>query len=418
MRRKKLQLLRDAANLQNFEEASERAAQRERGEYVDDSKSEDSGPAWIDDRRPMYQIKGVGLAVVQASNASSSSSSVVSNLPPGAGSLGMVEAEAEAILDQLFASSEGETSKGKKRKRDEESASTADHAPPRRPGPQLEDMQFGQAPYGGDVPAGISIRHIDCQTYYDNEVTRMEEAAESQASSSLGGTSGQAVEQDARQRGRKKGASKHSQHDHGEEEDADWFYLDYGSPNPASLGQSNGGGSRKKIKIERSTDRGSADSLNREGDRPSSSECGCAGGWVDPECMQHDADVYWNPTPSLHDTSDTWKRLMRGVPPCAIGLMQKFSATEVLWSDLKTSMGLLWKGVALDPEQMVPALMYFVGVVESVESVNDGEEPGRIVKVHAMGPLEGDTQKIWADYEIQKISWTEQDHPSQFWHIY
>uniref|UniRef100_V5ENR6 Uncharacterized protein n=1 Tax=Kalmanozyma brasiliensis (strain GHG001) TaxID=1365824 RepID=V5ENR6_KALBG len=436
MRRKKLQLLRDAGNLQSFEEASKRAAQRERGEHVDDSEGENSSPAWIDDRRPMYQIKGVGIAVVQASNASSSSPTVVSSLPPGAGSLGMAEAEAEAILDQVFGSSESEASKGKKRKRDERLESTADHAPPRRPGPRLEDMQAGQAPYGGDVPAGVSIRHIDCQTYYDDEVAKLETGAEADTGPSLrpDDEREEANASDARQQGKGEGkgqARRSQQKDEGNSQD-EVLHLDYGSPDKPDEEQSDQAAPRKRMRTASSEEIAqegcSCAYVRRSSDEENSDSEALASSYRysdDPfksDPPDHWAHVYEGPfvaftvpkypTSGPIDPSITWKRIFRGIEPYTIASMQRFDAFDIEWTSVPTGMGVMWEELALNPANMTPAVMYFVGVIDSVQPSEGANE---VVHVDAMGPLEKDEGKDWPDYEVKRIRWTEQNHPSQVW---
>ncbi len=426
MRRTKLRLLRDAENLQNFEEAKERAARREQGEDVDDSADEDTSALWIEDRTPMYTIKGVGLTAVQSSNDASSSES---SMPPGAGSFGMVEPE--LVLEQVIASAEGETSKGKKRKRDDEPAESTKEALPRQPGPRLDDMQPGQAPYGGDVPAGVLIRHIDCEAYYDEEIAKLEaEALEGSANDHQGAEADDARKQGkaSRRNRQHRARAQHANDENDGEEDA--FELDYGSPDRSKAGPDDKTGPRKRIRMEELEEVSLSDLARSPvllqpsaSSEPSSRVHSQAPAEADtPSNWTHigtfagitfDKPTY--PADGPIDPNVTWQRIFDGVKPSRIAAAGMVLAEVAEWSSLKAGMGLLWSGLALDPVRMCPAEKRFVGVVVSADSLEDDYAN---VQVDAMGPLEEEADKDWADYEVERISWIEQNRPPTIHMVY
>lgn len=396
MRRKKLRDLRDAENLLLFEQAKDRAARRERGEDVDDVDPVDQAFSWIEDRKPMLQIKGIGLAAANALEDLASSLSVRGSFPPGGGSFGLDEAN--DAPSQIASSSSNEAHKGTKRKWNDEPTSGTDNAQPQPPAPSMEDMQPGQAPYGGEVPAGISIRHIDCQTYYDKEFEKLEaQAAGEEASSRHGQDEEKADNGEQRQRSKdkRKGKYRHLYHEDRPDSQDDVGSLDYGLPEEQLEEEA----PRKKVKV----DQGNAISI-----ASIVSE-------VAPASQHVQLGSPTRREQGPIDPAVTWMKILGGSKPSTIAGKQNFAAAEVKWPDLRPGMGLLWKDLALDPMKMIPAVMNFVGVVALVHRQDGDARVADSVDVDVMGPLEENVEKDWADYEVEKLTWTDDTRPA---HIY
>ena len=181
MRRHKLTLLRQAENLATFQRAHQRALLRESAV------------------EPSAELR------IRGSAADAAASAVEKAEEDSAGSAPMVDAV--AALSEDIAKVVEQTGK---RKRGE--------------GAEVEEeVQTEQAAYG-QVPKGMVVRHVDCQSYYDAEWAKMEARAELQPQQ------GQA-------------------HDASRQADEPGFFLDYGDPSPSSSAAPQS----KKPKLEPST---------------------------------------------------------------------------------------------------------------------------------------------------------------------
>ncbi|TKY89616.1 hypothetical protein EX895_001401 [Sporisorium graminicola] len=431
MRRKKLQLARDAENLLQFELAKDRAARRERGEDVASTDAVHQPPLWIEDREPMLQIKGVGLAAASALEAFATALGVGNRLPPGDGSFGLVEPLGGP--SQSAPSSISEARKGTKRKRNEErgDAENGDApAPPQPPPPRIrvENMEPGQAPYGGEIPAGISIRHIDCQTYYDEEVEKLQAEAEGEVASQspAGGR-----EDDSSQRQRSKDKRKGQYHHVYREEglgQTEVGQLDYGLPDK----QLDEEAPRKKVKVEQdehisvgSIISGKRDALPLVSAASPAAVAAAADmdGPIEPSLVEIGSYQVHLGSPTRRkqgpiDPAVTWMKILGGPKPSIVIGRHVTAASEVAWSDIRPGMGLLWRDLALDPAKSTPAVMNFVGVVASIGRQDGDGGAAHSVQVDVVGPLENDAQKDWADYDVDKLEWTDETRPAQLWLIY
>ena len=415
MRRKKLQLLRDAENLHNFHEARQRAMQRERAESLHDGEFRALDPPWVEDRTPMYRIKGVGLASSSDSNGVFPSPSVGCGLPPGGGSLGAV-APSSANLGSTSASV-GESGRGAKRKRDDVTATVNEDTPALRPAPKLQDMEAGSAPFGGDIPAGMSIRHVDCQAYYDQELAK------------LGGEFWHAAElpeenpREARSGGedRRQGHQHHFSHaEDGGHSAQDFVHLDYGRPDEDEPKQgADEGAPRKKIKVEPPEDElalvDSSPLLHTWRTSPSSGPSKAPHRASKAEGIDQDAPLAAYPKKGAIDPADVWERIHKAYKPWTVARKANSKPTHVRWDNLLPGMSVLYKDLALDPVKKVPGVMDFIGVVTDVEyGRGDAEGVRKGARLTVRGPLLDDNELDWSDYEPDHVEWTKETCPELY----
>lgn len=213
MRREKLRLQREAANLAAFNKA----------------KARNTTAGWVEDRQPQP------IAIAHVNQVSSQLSSYKNEglgLPPGEGSLDLTPA-----------------GRGK-RKRQTPPSPPSPALQERRTNPTLVSIEEGTAPYGGKVPKGISIKHVDCQRYYEGELEKLE--AEAEAGAMYGDQP--STQERGEKGGTRKGKGKRRDHQDEDRTTAVDFLLDYGSPespfhsHPSSVNEQ--GGPRKKPRIE------------------------------------------------------------------------------------------------------------------------------------------------------------------------
>ncbi len=493
MRRAKLQILRDAENEKNFTEAAERAARRERGEAVNDddeeAKAQISG--WYDDRTPMYQIKGVGLAGGIAADTASRSANVADVMPPGGGSLGLADETLSAVQQIVRLADEAsksqsasnnavaapaanigasastfnnESSKSTKRKRGDESQAAAQ---------TVEDTLPTQAPFAEEVPAGMSIRHVDCQAYYDEELAKLEgqqcDGGEDQHED------GYADQQQQRQRGkRNKGKQRDIGDDVGVVSGVE-VELDYGQPDEVVGREDDESVPRKRARLEpevdvvapsdtdivaeRSTE---AELEENTSGRPSSNDDfsklddGEAGKDSPPaeqvekvgeeeeevekeveEEDDHDDDDdedsssddsnsiqdYFGPKDE-DEVDDTWLEIVQQFTPARFASSSSTPNEDrkAAWHHIQVGQGLLLEELSLHPSG-TPEVMKFVGVVrefeESEEEMEDGAKRTKEVKVvEFKGPLLRNKRLDWDDYWSEYRRWEVEDFPEgQVWRL-
>ncbi|SNX85767.1 uncharacterized protein MEPE_04476 [Melanopsichium pennsylvanicum] len=424
MRRKKLQLLRDAENFQAFSEAKQRAAQRERGATADDDDSSAQKLAWVEDRKPSYQIRVARSALASASDEISSSD-IGNSFPPGGGSLDLVS----PVLDvEAPSSTKAKSNNCKKRKRDGDTTNTVEDAATYRRGPTLDGAKPGVAPYDGSVPAGMSIRHVDCQTYYENELVRLE--AEAEASHALEDEDDEPTP--SRDTGQRCGNRVNGQHGqtrhnyHGEHATKDSDHIDYGSPDAAEQERLDQMVPRKKIKVEEPCDELAAKNWPSS-ERHSNASTACSersdGSFkavsphhtcLDPEELAEGirVDVPRSVKEASVHADATWERLFREFKPSTLSGMNHVVALGVDFPHMKPGLRLLWEELVLHPIMRVPAAMYFVGVVRTVGSQEGAKGTVTTVGVDKIGPLLPNDETDWADYEMETVHWKREECPN------
>lgn len=370
MRRKKLHLVREAENLENFEAAQERAAQRERGNAIDDA----DGPAWVEDRKPAYQIRGA------ADEIASSSTIPANDLPPGGGSFD---------ISVQFTVTKG---KSNKRKRFEDA--TPDTTAPRAAAPKMEDMQPDKPPFGGAVPAGMSIRHIDCQTEYDEELASLEaEAAEAEA-------------QDSLQPSRRKGKGRQAPQSYQKDQEEHTGELDYGRPDEAQSKDAGAdqGEPRKRVKLEK---------FAREPSEPPAAASSDSDDEEEPDSdystASFEAPIRPRTVLNAAEEARCWRR-----GPAQIATLHILEWYLLPLARVEIGYSLIFKKLALDPIKNTPETMRFAAIVVQVEGA--GESKKAVVKVK--GPLLPDKDLGWDFYETEEVVWTDGDCPPQLWWIY
>ena len=275
----------------------------------------------MEDRTPQFRMKDVAPPTPTVVPAA--------DLPPGAGSLGLTPA-----------SQEGES---RKRKREPEDGEAV-----RRNGPTLEDAVAGVAPYGDPVPLGVSVRHIDCQTFYDDQIARLEALAQ--------------AEPDPHARKRAKAKAKHSSAQFDSQEEV---WLDYGTPD-------DGAAPRKKVRTEPTPHRSHAS------DETADSLPGSISANLPLSRLAHDSNALTRPA---------------------------------TWSSLRPGLRVVYEQLALDPLTHTPAVMRFLALITTTTDADADGAGGRSVSAAVLGPLSptvewGDEdvqQVVWTEEDCPKL---------------
>ncbi|SPO28396.1 uncharacterized protein UTRI_04793 [Ustilago trichophora] len=350
MRRKKQQLLR--------EQNSHSHALSQIGDTA--GVEEDAGCSWVIDREPMYRIKGVGSAFTNAKGVDG-----VESLPPGGGSFGLM-----ATVD---------AGKSNKRKRiDEQESPDIPVQLERQRNPTLADSSPGIPPYGGIVPEGMTIRHVDCQSFYEGELERLEGEVlgdgrgDGDDDGYEGGYRGLEKEVAEKQRRAKvKGEDQANRAVNGVEE------LDYGPPHEANEVS----GPRKKLKME---------AVNPPPPRPTSSS-------PPPSSRNNPSSSSSSSTPHFHTWYATLPKPTFFTNPSNLSLYQPIKSIHLQPNQIIT-----WSELTLHPLHRFPAMMPFIGLIRSRHHV-----PSFSVQLGKIGPLlqHNQDERDWKAFQVQEVVW-------------
>ncbi|GAC99643.1 hypothetical protein PHSY_007246 [Pseudozyma hubeiensis SY62] len=395
MRRMKAKEQRETENTLRFLEARERAASRENGE---DHVGEADRVGWIEDREPaMLQIKGTsGLAQSNGINVSSDG-----DMPPGGGSFGMEESS-------ITTERPAET---RKRKRTDETAATIEESGPQvqRLGPRWQDMQPGQAPYGGAIPANVLIRHIDCQAFYDDQLAKMEAEAEN--------TTEMPSEQHEEEPIEDRREEQEAQSEEQVEAEVDAPPQAHEEEQPEDQPRRRRSERIRGIHSQRRQELEDAAEADRARKRIKIEEVTPALGTPVP--VDGPNDIRFSPKDPPGDNEDfdidiIWQELVLGdYHPSDIALSERVHAPVVPWSELRAGVGILWQELALHPERNTPEMLWHAGVVSSCRPLD--AEGRRHTKVEGMGPFEENKWRDYEDYDCPRwrAHWTtEEEYPA------